>query len=97
MFKVGDCVQWTTRKGTKRCGIVHAVVPANEHAGRFLSQVSFGSQVKFERAYAPYTRYIVAVRRGKYTDSVDYYCPRPSDLRADMELEKFGDAEEGQA
>lgn len=84
MFQTGDKVTWTSQSQgstTTKTGQVHAMVPARRSAFRFLPADARNTGRKFDTEYADQARFIIAVPRGGKSTKVDYYCPRPSQLR----------------
>lgn len=93
MWNIGDKVKWCSQSngGYKdKRGTVHAVVPSLKNARMFLPQGMRASQRKFDTMITNYDRYIIAVPRGGRSELVDYYCPRPSMLQADVSGESGG-------
>ncbi len=80
-LQVGVTVEWSSQAGgwtRAKAGSIHAIVPPDQDAFKFIPEGVARSRIKFDTRYANEPRYIVAVVRG---NAHDFYCPRTSQLR----------------
>jgi hypothetical protein len=83
-FIKGDSVQWTSQsqgRTTTKHGTVHSKVLAMINPGHFLPEGTKLSHIKFDLRVADFERFIIAVPRGGKSQIIDYYCPRPTQLK----------------